>query len=194
MQSARSPQSNQSPPIHLGPERRSESRREHPTRPWNRLFGGPLRRAKGRRLTDRSHYVDIYSRKDAALLLAILLLNVGDAFFTMLWLGRGGREANPIMDFFLDIGTGAFIAQKCFVVGLWLVILIVHKNFRFARMGLYAAFCVYATLILVHFAIIVFDVQPHPPIAEVDAKEIRRRILMENAPERLDFSTLIDAE
>ena len=39
------------------------------------------------------------------------------------------------MDFFLDIGPGAFLVQKCFVVGAWLLLLLVHKNFRFARIG-----------------------------------------------------------
>ena len=52
----------------------------------------------------------------SALVLAIFLMNVGDAFLTMLWLGRGGREANPIMDFFLDIGPGAFLVLAVFTL------------------------------------------------------------------------------
>ena len=32
---------------------------------------------------------------------------------TMRWLHRGGREANPVMDFFLDLGPVAFLAQTC---------------------------------------------------------------------------------
>lgn len=101
------------------------------------------------------------------LLLAIFVLNVGDAFFTMLWLGRGGREANPIMDFFLDIGPGAFIAQKCFIVGFWLLVLVVHKNFRFARVGLYAALTVYTLLMVLHFGIIALGITPRT--AQFDA-------------------------
>jgi hypothetical protein len=95
-----------------------------------------------------------------ALLMAIFLLNVGDAFFTMLWLDRGGREANPVMDFFLDIGPIAFLMQKCLVVGFWLVLLLVHKNFRFARIGLYASLLVYGILMIIHFGIIAFDIEP----------------------------------
>ena len=93
----------------------------------------------------------------------MFVLNVLDAFFTMLWLSRGGREANPIMDFFLDIGPHAFIAQKCFFVGFWLVLLVVHKNFRFARLGLYVAFAVYGTLLVIHFGIIALGIEPPPP-------------------------------
>ena len=104
--------------------------------------------------------MDRYTKRDVALLLTVFLLNVGDAFFTMSWLSRGGKEANPVMDFFLDIGPGAFLAQKCLVVGIWLLVLVVHKNFRFARTGLYATLLVYAALMLVHFSIIFFDVEP----------------------------------
>lgn len=194
MQPARNSRSTTTSGVHVGVERRRESRRQETTRPWRRLLGGPLRRARGRRLTDRGLYVDVYTRNDVMLLLAIFLLNVGDAFFTMMWLGRGGREANPIMDFFLDIGPGAFIIQKCFIVGIWLVVLVVHKNFRFARVGLYAALAVYSLLMVVHFSIIALGITPTPgaPATESEAMEIRREILIRNAPERLDFSSLID--
>jgi hypothetical protein len=64
----------------------------------------------------------------------------------------------------LDIGPGAFLAQKCLLVGFWLLILVVHKNFRFARMGLYASLAVYVILMLVHFAILALGIEP--PSAE----------------------------
>ena len=194
MQPARNSRSKTSGHVHIGEERRRSARRQEPTRPWSRLIGHPLRRADGRRLTDRAHYVDVYTRKDVGLLLGVFLLNVADAFFTMMWLSRGGREANPVMDFFLDIGPGAFIVQKCFIVGIWLVVLLVHKNFRFARIGLYAALAVYSALLVVHFGIIAFGITPPTDTTEEDEKELRRIILMRNAPERLDFSTLIEED
>lgn len=146
-------------------ERRSNDRRNRPTTPWKDLFS-PLRRARGRRRSDRTGYVDRYSKQDVALLFAIFLLNIADAFMTMLWLHRGGREANPIMDFFLDIGPVAFLAQKCLVVGFWLILLLVHKNFRFAKIGLYASLAVYALLLIVHFGIIALGVEPRQPVGE----------------------------
>lgn len=142
-----------------GVDRRDSDRRDRPTRPWIGMRG-PFRRMRGRRAADRIGYVDRYSRRDVALILAVFVMNVGDAFLTMLWLDRGGREANPIMDFFLDIGPGAFLLQKCLVVGIWLVILLVHKNFRFARLGLYASLVVYALLMIVHFGIIALGITP----------------------------------
>ena len=140
-------------------ERRVHDRRERPTRPWLDLFS-PLRRARGRRASDRVGYVDRYSKQDVCLLLSIFTLNVADAFMTMLWLHRGGREANPVMDFFLDIGPAAFLLQKCVVVGFWLVLLLVHKNFRFARIGLYASLAVYGLLFVVHFSIVALGIDP----------------------------------
>lgn len=145
-----------------GGERRDVDRRLQPTRPWIGTMG-PLRRARGRRRADHSGYVDRYSRRDVALILTIFVMNVGDAFFTMLWLDRGGKEANPVMDFFLDIGPGAFLIQKCIVVGIWLVALLVHKNFRFARIGLYISFAAYAVLMIIHFGIIALGIDPPDP-------------------------------
>ncbi|MFK7896061.1 MAG: DUF5658 family protein [Myxococcota bacterium] len=119
-----------------------------------------MRRTRGRRAEDHSSYVDRYTKRDVILLLTIFLLNVGDAFFTMMWLNRGGQEANPVMDFFLDIGPSAFLIQKCIVVGGWLLLLLAHKNFRFARLGLYASLAVYSVLIFVHFGILYFNIEP----------------------------------
>lgn len=142
-------------------ERRGSDRRSRPTTPWKDLFS-PLRRARGRRADDQRGYVDRYSKQDVALLFAIFLLNIADAFMTMLWLHRGGGEANPVMAFFLDIGPIAFLAQKCLVVGFWLILLLVHKNFRFAKIGLYASLAVYALLLILHFAIVALGIEPPP--------------------------------
>lgn len=163
-----------------GDERRDGDRRGRPTRPWSGILG-PLRRVHGRRGSDRVGYVDRYSRRDVALILTVFVLNVGDAFLTMLWLSRGGKEANPVMDFFLDIGPWAFLLHKCAVVGLWLVVLLVHKNFRFARIGLYASLAAYVVLMLVHFGIIASGVQP-PELHDAE----QSRMILEDDLERTD--------
>lgn len=170
----------------IGGERRDIDRRLRPTRPWIGMLG-PLRRAHhGRRDSDHSSYVDRYSRRDVALILTIFIMNVGDAFFTMLWLDRGGQEANPVMDFFLDIGPGAFLIQKCIVVGIWLVALLVHKNFRFARIGLYISFVAYAILMLIHFGIIAFGIEPPNPPGAVRSMTILKSELPADG-ERLEI-------
>jgi hypothetical protein len=165
-----------------GGDRRDIDRRLQPTRPWIGMWG-PLRRARGRRTADQAGYVDRYSRRDVALILSIFIMNVGDAFFTMIWLSRGGQEANPVMDFFLEIGPGAFLVQKCIVVGIWLVALLVHKNFRFARIGLYISLVAYAILMLIHFGIIAFDVEPPDPHNVVTSRTILKSDLPEQGGE-----------
>jgi Domain of unknown function (DUF5658) len=134
----------------------------------------------------------VYTRSDAILIIGIFLLNVADAFMTMMWLNRGGREANPIMDFLLDIGPGAFIAQKCFIVGFWLLILLVHKNFRFARLGLYAALAVYALLIVLHFGIIALGITPQPE--KLDSAIHQKLIISRMASEEVRASNRLDDE
>jgi hypothetical protein len=155
-------------------ERRDIDRRLQPTLPWIGMRG-PLRRARGRRTSDQAGYVDRYSLREVALILTVFIMNVGDAFFTMLWLDRGGKEANPVMDFFLDIGPGAFLIQKCVMVGAWLVVLLVHKNFRFARIGLYVSLVAYAVLMLVHFGILAFGIEPPQPRDVAKSKTILER-------------------
>jgi hypothetical protein len=41
--------------------------------------------------------------------------------------------------------------EKCLVVGLWLVVLVIHRNFRIARYGLWLALVVYAGILVYHF-------------------------------------------
>ena len=133
--------------------RTSSDRREVPTRGWDSLLGF-ARRKKGRR-TGESHniYVDSYTRQDVLLTVGVLVLNILDAFFTLRWLGMGGSEGNPLMDMLIRANDMLFLFQKCIVVGVWLVILVVHKNFRIARYGLWGAFIVYAGILFYHFVL-----------------------------------------
>ena len=142
-------------------ERRSVSdRRQAPTPFWS-AFLGLRRRRHGRRAGEQERiYVDRFTRRDVVLVVAILLLNIFDAFFTLIWLQRGGAEGNPAMAWLLEIGVGPFLIQKCLVVGAWLLLLVIHKNFRIARLGLWSLAGIYSLLILYHFALIASGVDP----------------------------------
>lgn len=149
-----------------GERRNGQDRRRQRTRFWDSLFGR-RRRRDGRRSRDRDKlYVDVYHRRDVLLLAGIFLLNIFDAFFTLRWLELGGREGNPVMAMLLEKGGDlAFLIQKCFVVGVWLVILVVHKNFRVARLGLWSLFAVYALLLLYHLYHVAAQTKPAlPPV------------------------------
>ena len=135
--------------------RRTPDRRRRPTSFWDTLVG-PRRRRSGRRREDhRRLYVDVYHPTDVVLVLAVFLLNLADAFFTLTTLSRGGTEENPLMARLLEAGDSTFLFEKCFVVGFWLVLLIVHKNFRLARIGLWLLLVAYTGLfgwhVLLHF-------------------------------------------
>jgi len=132
-------------------DRRSEDdRRSRPTRFWDSLRGH-RRRAAGRRLNEEGDvYVDRFSGGDVLLVLAIFGLNIFDAFCTLVWLRRGGSEGNPLMDLAIQAGDSVFLFQKCIIAGLWLLVLLVHKNFRIARIGLWILLGVYGTLAAYH--------------------------------------------
>ena len=133
-------------------DRRSgDDRRAKPTRGWDALLGH-RRRHRGRREGESENaYVDRYTRQDVALVLGVFLLNILDAFFTLRWLEMGGGEGNPIMEALIKSSDLMFLFQKCVVVGLWLLILVIHKNFRIARTGLWGAFILYACILVYHF-------------------------------------------
>lgn len=149
-----------------GEDRRTSSdRRETPTRSWDSLLGF-ARRKKGRRAGENQNiYVDSYTRQDVLLTVGVLVLNILDAFFTLRWLGMGGSEGNPLMDMLIRANDMLFLFQKCIVVGVWLVILVVHKNFRIARYGLWGAFILYAGILLYHFALQTGPPPIPPPMA-----------------------------
>ncbi len=153
----------QHPAAEEAERRRSQDRRDAPTRYWDSLFGF-RRRKNGRRDGERENiYVDTYSRSDVGLTIGILVLNILDAFFTLRWLDMGGGEGNPLMEMLIRSNDMLFLLQKCVVVGLWLVILIVHKNFRIARLGLWGALILYTGILFYHFALQTGPPPPLPP-------------------------------
>jgi hypothetical protein len=144
----------------LRDRRKQDDRRARPTSMRSTLLGLSRRRA-GRRAGERDGiYVDRFHRSDVLLVLAVFTLNIMDAGFTMAWLQRGGSEGNPLMARLLDLGHTAFLIEKCFVVGVWLLVLLVHKNFRVARIGLRALLVIYGLLFAYHVALVTSGVDP----------------------------------
>ena len=107
------------------------------------------RRASGRRMGEHQNlYVDRYLPGDLLLAVAILVLNVLDAWFTLVYLDRGGTEANPVAQFLMD--QQWFVFCKAVLVALCVIFLTVHKTFRFVRPALYGLFCFYLMLLGYH--------------------------------------------
>ena len=128
-------------------------RRARPTAWWDSILGRK-RRVRGRRKREsRNIYVDLYDQWDLILTLAIFVLNIADAGLTLVFLGQGGSEANPLMAGVLGYGVAAFLLEKCLVVALCLLALVVHKTFRFARTATYFALCAYGLLTVHHLVL-----------------------------------------
>lgn len=103
-----------------------------------------------RRSTAEDSYTDLYGSVMFAVMLGITILNVLDAFFTLVYLQRGGTEANPVADWCIRQGPEFFVFFKTFVMGGALAVLCLHKNFRRARAGIVLGAALYALLTLYH--------------------------------------------
>ncbi len=79
-----------------------------------RLLVGAGKRGNVRRIGDRGRifFVDRYSPKLFAAILAGIFLSIVDAFLTLLLMGHGAYEVNPIMAYALSISPSVFVASK----------------------------------------------------------------------------------
>jgi len=137
-------------------ERRSGAdRRAKPTRFLSRfIFGG--QRAGGRRKGEQQNvYVDRYDRQDLTLAGGVLILNILDAIFTLLFVMKqgAGREVNPLAQFLIDADPENyfwFLFSKSIVVLLCVLFLVMHKTFKLVRPALFLLFGFYAILFGYH--------------------------------------------
>jgi hypothetical protein len=138
------------PALYKGPERR---RRPTPMISRYTLFG---RRRANNRDGDKIHnyYVDRYSPKLLLALLLIVALSLLDAILTYRYVSMGGREANPLMALFLDLGGPVFFIYKYAVTAMGIFFLCIHKNFRHVRMIITMILVLYVALMFYHVNII----------------------------------------
>jgi len=112
------------------------------------LFG---RRRGGRREGEQDRlYVDRPGRWVLAAILAVTLLSVADAYFTLHEMSRGATEANPVMRAALSLGNGAFVVLKTLVTVVGALFLGLHKNWALGRTCLWVAVGGYAALTAYH--------------------------------------------
>lgn len=111
------------------PGRRRKDRRTRPTNPLSSSSRSGQRKTVRRR-EDRLNqpYVDRYSLRSVSIVVFILILSVTDAVFTLRLIGMGGKELNPVMDFFLGLGPVPFLLVKYLITGSCLLLFLIHKN------------------------------------------------------------------
>lgn len=138
------------------PERRLQQpdRRAHPPTFWRAL------RVRGRRKGFRRAgeasraYVDCPSQRTVALLFFVLGASALDALCTLLFIQRGGHEANPFMVLLLSHGEAPFVGVKMALTGLGAWLLAAHQGFPLASKGLHALAGGYMGLLLIHAVIL----------------------------------------
>jgi hypothetical protein len=133
--------------------RASGDRRRTPTPMWSRYawFGG--RRRTARRGYEREGaFVDVHGPRLLLMLLAIIALNVMDAWYTLLFLSHGGTELNPAVQMVLDLDghPWPFVVFKTLGIGLACAFLALTKNFRPARIGMWFVLGGYSLLLAWH--------------------------------------------
>jgi Domain of unknown function (DUF5658) len=86
---------------------------------------------------------------------AILLLNLMDALFTLMFLQSGlAEEANPLMDLVYRISPTAFVLLKLAMVQAGILILHYHRRVPIAQHALHGVAAVYVAIVGYHFAFV----------------------------------------
>ncbi|MCB1756249.1 MAG: hypothetical protein KDJ38_12040 [Gammaproteobacteria bacterium] len=111
------------------------------------------RRRHCRRLEDKHYPInDIYGWPEMLSAIALVVMSCTDAVFTLLLILQGGKELNPFMDYFLQIGTFEFVAAKMLITFFSIFFFVASWNFLVfsffrVRNFLFAALVIYGTLI-----------------------------------------------
>ncbi|MCK5942580.1 MAG: hypothetical protein KAI24_11455 [Planctomycetes bacterium] len=141
-------------------ERRAfADRRRRPTPMFSRfvLWGG--RRSRVRRDEEREGaFVDRHGPLVLFVVLAIVALNLLDAYFTLLFLSHGGTELNPFVQAVLDSTwhPWPFVLLKTVGIGIACAFLMMAKYFRPARWGMAFVFVGYTVLLGWHLFLLQF--------------------------------------
>lgn len=142
-------------------QRRGGDRRAKATTLFSRfaVLGGA--RVAGRRRGERDNvYVDRYATGDLRGVVVVLVLNILDAWLTLVYLGYGGTEANPIARRLLEWGIPWFLGSKSLLVTGCLLFLAVHKTFRCVRPALRLLTWFYGALLVYHVVLQAREILP----------------------------------
>ncbi|WP_143309998.1 DUF5658 family protein [Candidatus Entotheonella palauensis] len=131
-------------------EQRQRTDRRQATTLWKSLRFGGRRQGARRAGEGQDTYVDQPARRVTILVGVILGSSILDAILTLLYIGRGGGEANPIMAMAINSGLTWFVALKMLLTVTGIIMLAIHQNFRLGLRGLYGMAIIYLALLLYH--------------------------------------------
>jgi hypothetical protein len=84
----------------------------------------------------------------------VLTSSALDALFTLLYIQRGGAEANPLMALALNYGIMPFVGLKMGLTGIGTVILATYERAWFGLTSLYLLAALYMGLLIYHTMIL----------------------------------------
>lgn len=138
-------------------------RRNRPTPIISRhTFIGGKRNTVRRKADKKKHiFVDLYSTQLFITLLTLLILNLGDCYFTLKLIKENIIvEANPIMAFYLGHGDASFVMSKFLIFTVSLFIFCLCKNFYITKVSLASSIIIYL-LNIVYELNIMYKFYPH---------------------------------
>lgn len=115
----------------LAPERRVDDRRQFSWRTVAVGFARPRRRMTRRAVDVGADFVDWHHPWLFFLAVGTMLLSCTDAFLTLILIGNGMIEANPVMAAAMSVSTGWFVASKMALTGTGILILVALSRTRF---------------------------------------------------------------
>ena len=142
--------------------RRNKDRRKKHLKAMSYTFVKKRRRGPRRGTEKHNHYVDFHEPFLFFITIAIMLLCIADAFFTLTILDKGGEEVNPFMKVLLERDILLFFIVKFVLTSVFLIFAVIHKHFKlFNRITgyqiLYGVFVMYVVLILYEIYLLLFE-------------------------------------
>ena len=100
---------------------------------WSVVYGSfnPRRRSPRRLDTAEFHLVDWHDSRLLAVVMAIMLLCVSDAFLTLVLLQGGAREANPVMASVVYRDATTFTILKMLMTSSSVAVMVLLAGYRF---------------------------------------------------------------
>jgi Domain of unknown function (DUF5658) len=117
---------------------------------WTSLRLRGRRQGARRAGEGQNTYVDRPHRRVSLMVGIITVCSLLDALFTLLYIERGGSEANPLMALAINLGVRTFVGLKMGLTGVGTVLLALHQNFRLGLRGLYGIVLTYLVLLAYH--------------------------------------------
>jgi hypothetical protein len=132
------------------PRRRNRHDRRQRHNVWASFRFSGQRQGARRDGEGENTYVDRPAQRVIILAYVIILCSILDALLTLLYIERGGGEANPVMAVAIDVSTTAFVGLKMALTIFGICLLTLHQNFRLGLRGLYGMTIIYLVLLAYH--------------------------------------------